>query len=623
MNQPVPSPLPIERDRESNNEALLSGPAGTGVWPWLYRFVPAIDSLRTYRWGTFRVDLLAGLTVAAVAVPQAMAYAMVAGVDPRYGLYTAIVMTAVGALFDSSKQLINGPTNAIAIAMITALAAFDGPEEKLKAAVLLAMMVGLVQTAITLMRLGDLTRYISHSVIVGFTAGAGLLLVLDQIKNLFGIPGMGDVHDHFLKRLWLTLGNAGNFDMAATLLGLGTIVFVVAVRWLKHRLKMPLLPEFLLAVVLSGFAVWLFKLDDPRRVVGQIPQAVPTFQLPEVHLSRIRELSNSALAIGILGLLEAVAMAKAIAARTGQKLDINQQCLSEGLANLSGSFFQCFPGSGSLTRSAINQQAGAQTQWSGVFSALAVLVIVLAFGSLAAYIPRAALAGILIVSAFRMIDRQQLWYHWQATRFDRGILLATAISAIAISVEFCIIIGVIVSYALYVRRAARLHMGQLVVTPERVIRERVADDPRCGRIFIGNMEGEMFFGSAPDLEAHLELIEKQARDGVRVVVLRLKRVRNPDAVCIHLLDQFLQQMNAAAIPVLLCGVRPEMDKIMRKTGLNDHLGIHKIFSEVEGGEVFSSTLQAVRHAYELLGENVCDSCPRRGEQSREPLYYMI
>lgn len=590
---------------------------------WLFKKVPALDSLRTYSLPSFRSDLLAGLTVAAVAVPQAMAYAMVAGLPPQYGLYTAIVMTGVGALFDSSKQLINGPTNAIAIAMLSALA-MTPEADKIQAAIVLALLVGLVQTGITLLRLGDLTRYISHSVIVGFTAGAAVLLVLDQWKNLLGIPVQGDVHDPFLKRFGLTLLAIDRIKFWPTVIGLGTIAFVLAIRWLKGRVRsLSLFPEFLLAVILAAVAVWFFDLDklDPKMAVGKIPSELPGFALPVVHFGQARELTYSAMAIGLLGLLEAIAMAKAIAAQTGQKLDMNQQCLSEGVANLTGSFFQCFPGSGSLTRSSINQQAGAVTQWSGVFSAVAVAGIVWGFGHYASYIPRSALAGILIISAWRMVDRRQLFYHWRASRFDRYIVLATAISAVAISVEFCILIGVMMSFVLTVQRAARLHLAELVVTPERVIRERVASDPLCGRIRIYDLEGQMFFGSAPDLERHLEHIEKQAGDDIRVVVLRLKRIRNPDAVCTQLIDAFFKRMDARHVPVFLCGVRPDMLKILRKTGLLEQLS-GRIFPE-ETGEAFSSTLKAVRHAYELLGSDICAICPKHKEVPPEPLYYMI
>ncbi|MCI0456545.1 MAG: SulP family inorganic anion transporter [Gemmataceae bacterium] len=590
----------------------------------LFQLLPALDSLRTYSWRTLRADVLAGLTVAAIAVPQAMAYATIIGLPPQYGLYTAIVMTAVGALFDSSRQLINGPTNAISIAVLSALAV-HAPDERLPYAILLALLVGIIQIGITLLRLGDLTRYVSHAVIVGFTVGAGTLLVLDQTKHLLGLRGQGAAADHFLVRFWLTLTEGGPVNAWAVLLGLGTVALVLLLRWVNARLGARLLPEFLLAVIMMAVVVWATGLVDenPPLTIRPIPgdKALPAFRLPEAEWTRMRELASSALAIAVLGLLEAIAMAKAIAAQTGQKLDINQQCLSEGVANVAGSYFQCFPGSGSLTRSAINQQAGAVTQWSGVFSAVAVAVVVLLFADLARYIPTAALAGILILSAWRMVDRHKLLFHLRATRFDAGIVAATALAAVVVSVEFCILIGVFLSFVLYVPRAARLELTELTVTPERVLRERGPEDPPCNRLLIYDLEGELFFGAAPDLEKHLEAIEKRSGEGVRVVVLRLKRVRNPDAVCLGLLDEFLRRMDERGVAVLVCGVRSDLARALDSTGLAARLG-PRLFHEEVGPE--SSTLDAVRHAYELLGPDVCATCPRRGEaQSKETWYYMI
>ena len=181
-------------------------------------------------------DTMAGLTVAAVAVPQAMAYAQIAGIPPQYGLYTAIVMTAVGALFDSSKQLINGPTNAISIAVLSALVAF-GETERIPAVILLALMVGLMQTGISLLRLGDLTRYVSHAVIVGFTLGAAVLLVLDQIKNLLGLPAAGTGDDFFLKRFWLTISHIDQTNVTALGIGVGTIAIALVLRWVNTSVE--------------------------------------------------------------------------------------------------------------------------------------------------------------------------------------------------------------------------------------------------------------------------------------------------------------------------------------------------------------------------------------------------
>jgi SulP family sulfate permease len=596
-------------------------------WATLYRLVPALDSLRTYTLRSFQLDLMAGLTVATVAVPQAMAYALIAGIPPVYGLYTAIVMTAVGALLDSSRQLINGPTNAISIALLSALVAIP-LENRLQAAVLMALMVGLIQTGITLFRMGDLSRYISHAVIVGFTLGAGCLLVLDQLKNLLGIPGASG--EHFMERFFHTMAGIGQFNPWTVGVGLGTIGLVVLLRKLKIHFLKPahrlLVPEFLLVTIGMAALVPLTGLDRPGvgvAVIGEIPAQLPSFTLPEVRWLQVQELAGSALAIALLGLLEAIAMAKAIAAQTGQKLDINQQCLSEGMANLTGSFFQCFPGSGSLTRSMINQQAGAVSQWSGVISAAAVAATMLVFAPFASYIPKAALAGILVVSAWRMVDRKQLWVNLRATRSDAGVVIVTALSAVLISVEFCILIGVFLSFVLYVPRASRLHRTELILTPERVIRERVPADPVCDRLLIYNLEGELFFGSAPDLERHLGVIEHRCRPTTRVVVLRLKRARNPDAVCLGLLEDFFIRMDQRKIVVLLCGVRRDLYKVLRNTGLNTKIGAERIFRERV--EVGSSTLDAVRFAYELLQGDYCSTCPRRGEipTGKESWYYMI
>jgi SulP family sulfate permease len=589
--------------------------------------VPALDSLRHYSWGSLGADLVAGLTVATVAVPQAMAYAILAGVPPQYGLYTAIVMTAVGALLDSSRQLINGPTNAISIALLSALALVP-PEERIPAAVLLTFLVGVVQLGIALLRLGDLTRYVSHSVIVGFTVGAGTLLVLDQMKNLLGLEAPVEPGDHFLKRFWLSLTAGGGLHWPTFLIGVGTIAIVVAVRQFndfcrKRGARFPI-PQHLVAVVLMAALVWGFRLNEHGvKIVGEIPQALPPFQLPELKWDQVRLLAGNAFAIAVLGLLEAIAMAKMIAGRTGQKLDINQQCLSEGAANMAGSFFQCIPGSGSLTRSAVNQQAGAVSQWSGVFAAVAVAGTVLLFAPLAQFIPKAALAGLLMLAAFRMVNRDQLAFHLRATRFDAGVVLATALAAVAVSVEFCIVIGVFLSFVLYVPRAAQAKMAQLTRTPDQRLRERLPGDPLCDRLLIYDLEGELFFGAEPELEKHLLAVEQAARGDVRVVILVLRRARNPDAAFLNLLKALHARLQGRDVALLLCGVQSDLKRALAVTGLDARIGAPHVFCDRPGQG--PSTRDAVQFAYKMLGDGLCSACPRRqeGAGTDEPLDYVI
>jgi SulP family sulfate permease len=594
-------------------------PSGAAYAPsWrrtVYRLIPAIDSLRTYNLTTLRKDAFAGVTVAAVAVPQAMAYATIFGMPPQYGLYTAIVMTAVGALLDSSKQLINGPTNAISIAMLSALSfiPMESLDERIAAAVLMALLIGAIQTGITLLRLGDLSRYISHAVIVGFTAGASVLLVLDQLKNVLGFSSKGEPHDHFLKRFWLTMSDGGAIHWPTVGVALGTVAAVYVLRWLNRRFHLGL-PELLLAIAAAGAVVWHWDLaSEGVKLIDKVPRKLPGFAAPKIDWELARRLLPSATAVGMLGLLEAIAMAKSIAAKTKQKLDINQQCLSEGLANLAGSCFQCFPGSGSLTRSYINHQAGAATQWSGVICAAMVALTMYALAPLAQYIPKASLAAVLLVAATRMIDVAGIRYHCRATRFDAAIVAATALSAVFVSVEFCILVGTLLSFLMYVPRAARIEMTELIMGERRTIRESLPTDVPCPKIRIFNFEGELFFGSAPDFESQLESIEEAIDDQLRVLVVRVKHVRNPDAVCMHHLRDFLARVRGRGLAVCLSGVKDGFYRTLQRSGIVDLLGEEHVFREVP--QVWTSTTSAVEWAYDQLGGELCNVCPRRGRQS--------
>lgn len=589
-------------------------------WRLVCRYLPALGALQGYRWPDARADVLAGVTVATIAVPQAMAYALVAGLPVQYGLYTAIVMTAVGALMASSRHVINGPTNAISIAVFSVIAVAVTVEAKIEAAILLAAMVGLIQMLIAMMRLGDLTRYISHSVIVGFTLGAGTLIILDQAKNLLGLKAQGDAHDHFLIRFWRTMTEGGDIHLLTLAVGLVTMVLIAALRYFKQRRGLLFFPEHLIALALVSAAGAALDISAQGvKLIGTIPAALPTLQWPVFDLALVRELAPGALAIAVLGLLEALSIAKAIAARSRQSLDTNQQCLSEGVANLAGSFFQCIPGSGSFTRSAVNHQVGAVSQWSGVVAAAAVALIMLFMAPLAQYIPRAALAGLLVLAVWRMADWPAVRYHVRATRFDAAIVMATALSAVAISIEFCVLIGIVMSFVLTVPRAGRMQRTEFVITEGGHIQERLQEDLPCCRVLIFGLEGELFFGASTALEHHLAHIEQRADEGVRVVVLRLKRLRNPDAVGLSVLAGFIERMKGRGIRVLLCGVRHNLFQTMQATGVDQLLDAKDIFLEQPVRE--TSTLLAVRYAFTLIGEP-CTRCSQ-AKPSAQPYYFDV
>lgn len=586
-----------------------------------------------YGWAALRSDAQAAITVAAISLPQSMAYALIAGVDPRFGLYTAIVFTAIGALLGSSSHLINGPTGAVSLVTFSALAFID-PEARIsafEAMFLLTAMIGIVQIVIAVLKLGDLTRYISESVVTGFMVGAAILTIVGQIGNALGLKNLGTGHQHVFYRLWLTLTQSADVNVKAVAISVGAIVLAMVARRLVRRYRLPQLDMFtvlLLVAVPAYLFGWSRSHGTAKTAVSlidEVPASLPGWHVPEIRWSWIGHMSSSALAIGFLGLLEALAIAKAIAYKTRQKLDYNRQCLAEGVGNLVGAFFRCMPGSGSLSRSAINHQAGAVSKASGLLTAAFVAVMVLSLAPLTRYIPKAALAGLLIVAAARLIDVERLRYIARASRYDAVLMAATGLAALVVGVEFAILVGVAISIALFVPRAARMRIVRLAVTDDGVVRERLPSDPPCVAIAIYDLEGELFFGSAPALEAELEAAAHHAKaQHIRHVVLRFKRLRNPDAVCMEKLEVFLRDAGKAGLVLILAGVRPDLMAAVRRLRFAEWFPDDRIFIQEED-EADSATLKAVRRAYELLGlENHCPHCSARIQVTgKHAAYYLM
>jgi SulP family sulfate permease len=395
-----------------------------------------------------RRDVGAGLTVAAIAVPQAMAYALLAGVSPVYGLYTAIVVAALGSLFGSSAYLIHGPTNAVALVVFGVVAGVGtGPDDagRLGLVALLAMLAGLIQVTLALLKLGGLARHVPAAVLVGFITGAGLLEALAQIPTILGLRLAGAGGDLILHRLWLTCSRGGPADVCSLAISVTTLALVVGLHRLGGRLKMRL-PEMLLSLVAVSALVALLGLTpSPGRACGlRVEGGLPTPRLPVLPpggLGQLPAIGGGALAIALLGLVEGLAMARSLAARSGQPLDCNRQCLAEGLANLGGGFFQCLPGSGSLSRSALNYSAGAVTRLSGIIAAAAVAASLVLFAPLLRFVPPAALSAVLLWTAWHIVEPRRLWACLRS-RPDSVVLLSTALSVVFLRVEFAVFVGI-------------------------------------------------------------------------------------------------------------------------------------------------------------------------------------
>jgi len=389
---------------------------------------------------SLRQDALAGLTGALIVLPQGIAYAAIAGLPPEYGLYCAIGPALVAALFGSSWHLVSGPTAAISIVVFSALAplAAPGSPQYILLALTLGFLVGAVQLAVGLARLGRLAHHISHSVVVGFTSGAAFLIAASQLKHFFGLKGV--TASGFFGQLsqTMTLLPQAQIQIAAV----GTLALVAAI---ASRLIHRGIPHMIVGMVAAGFlAAWLGGVPT----VGELPAALPRLSVPSFDLAIWSQLGISAAIIAVLALTEAIAIARSVALRSGQKIDSNQEVVGQGLSNLAGSFLSGYPSSGSFTRSGLNFDAGAKTPLAAVFASLFLMIILALIARWITYLPMAAMAGILFLVAWGLIDRKEIVAIFRGPRHERVVLMVTFVATLVVQLEYAVFIGIAVSLLL-------------------------------------------------------------------------------------------------------------------------------------------------------------------------------
>ena len=576
----------------------------------LSQWLPFIETARGYKRAWLLTDVSAGLTLALLSLPQAIAYAIMAGLPPIYGLYSCVVVAIVGSLMGSSEHLVPGPTNSVAILIGGMVMASSVPEVRENPAVvipLLALLIGGTQLLFGLLKLGNLTQFVSRSVVVGFTAGAGLLIALSQLAPLLGVkqPDAG----HMLEQVWMTLQQLSDTNFYTLGIGLGTIlVTATAPRWLPRWLPAPLV-----VVVLSALAVHAFNLAAKGvMLVGDLPRTLPVVHLPFLNLRLIADVADDALAMAILGCIETLSIAKSIAMTTDQRVNSNQGCIGLGLGNIAAAFFQCMPGSGSFTRSALNFLAGAKTRFAGVFSGLWIVAILAVLGGWVHYIPLASLAGLLIVIGASMFRWHHIRVAFRATRSDAVVLILTFASALLLSLQQAIYIGVISSLVLFLRKASAPHLVEYDIEGDSMREIRDASERSHPEISIIHVEGELFFGAAELFE---DEVRRLAHDrNIRVVILRMKNARHLDATAVMALEGLLKFLRADGRLLLISGPSAGVMGVLRRSGLLDEIGRDCVFESEEN--LTASTRKALVRARQFLGKEAKPEVRVFYEQSR-------
>ncbi|GBF33047.1 sulfate permease [Desulfocucumis palustris] len=554
--------------------------------------IPIINTIATYKKEYFRFDFIAALTVAVVALPQSMAYAMIAGVDPAYGLYSAIVLAILGSVFGSSNHLATGPTNAVSLLISSYMAVYLGQGNFLATLFLLTFMVGAIQFAMGALKLGKLVNYVSHSVIVGFTAGAGVIIALGQLNALLGISLSQGKHST-LEKVMLTFENMDKMNNYALLLGIFTILVIIVSKKISKNI-----PGALLGIIFSVVLVMLMGLDKYGiKMAGEIPSAIPPFSMISLNLESINSLLGGAIVIAVIGLVEAVSISKAISAQTMQKIDPNQEFIGQGIANMGGAFFGSIAGSGSFTRSAIAFQNGGRTRLTGVITGIVILVLLLFFAPFAKYIPNASLAGVIMVVAYTMVDKNAVSKVFKSNRNDAIVMTITFLTTIlAPELEYAIYSGIAISILLYLKEtgaASVVRLAPVNGSPGQLVEYHTAcgnGQPVNSTISVVQLDGNLYFGSSADLEQKLNDVYSDAR----VLVVKFTGVTMMDITSLEVIEGFISRVLKEGKKVLLCDVRPSIKRMMEKSHILSMVGEGNVFVTEE--EVLASSAKALEKA---------------------------
>ena len=535
-----------------------------------------------------RADLLAGLTVAVIMLPQAIAYAMIAELPPQTGLFAAIVASIAGALWGSSRHLHTGPTNAISLLALAALlnVAEPGSPEFLVAAGYMALLVGVVQIVAGLARMGALVNFVSDSVVVGFTTGAGILISVNQLRHLLRLNI--ESRPEFYETARGVITHLDETHWPSLVLGLGALGLIIGLRVLRPRW-----PSALIGMIAAAVGVWALGLNEQGvRVLGEIPRSLPPLaDLPLLDGDLIFRLAPGAMAVAAIGLVEAMSIARAVSSQSGQRLDSNQEFVGQGLANLASGLFSGYAVSGSFTRSAVNHEAGARTPLASVFSGAWVLLAMLLLAPLAIHLPNTALAAVLLVTAYSMIEWHEIKRIARISVGDSIIMFSTMGATLIFPLEFAVLSGVFVSFARYLITTSMPSVQTMCPDIDYVRLVPARCQSLCPQLAIVEVSGSLYFGAVHHVEDELEDIRRQ-QPGQIFLVLRLDYVDHIDISGIHMLESIVRRYRGRGGDVFIDGARPRVLYMMYQSGFIRTLGRKNLLT---GGNVIGELFHHVLH----------------------------
>lgn len=565
----------------------------------LHSIFPFLVWFKQVNLQTLKADFFAGLTGAVIVLPQGVAFATIAGLPPEYGLYTAMVPPIIAALFGSSFHLVSGPTTAISIVVFSAVShhAVPGTPEFLSLALTLTFLAGVYQLAFGLARLGALVNFVSHTVVIGFTAGAAILIATSQIKDITGIyVAKGESFLHTWAGLFTGIDSLNVYLVAIALITLFTAIL--------SKKIFPKMPNLLLGMVVgSVVAIYLKEYTNDIKLVGEIPAHLPPISLPDFSLSTIKMLAPEAFAVALLGLIEAVSISRAVATKSNQRIDSNQEFVGQGMSNLVGSFMSSYAGSGSFTRTGINYEAGAKTPLSAIFAAIALMIIVLLIAPLTAYLPIAAMGGVILLVAYNLIDIKHITQILKFSRSESAILLTTFLATLFLELEFAIYLGVLLSLVLFLAKTSTPKIVTLSFdeSPDGKARKLISIENKpvkqCPQLKIIRVDMSIYFGSINHIQKRIAQITDHER--INHIVIVASGINFIDLAGAEALVSENNRLKKLGGGLYFVGLKSSVYEFAAQSCFIKHIG---------SNHFFDNKTQAFASIYQRLDNEKCLKC---------------
>lgn len=571
----------------------------------IFKFIPLLATLRDYQKKDLRGDFTAGITVAIMLIPQGMAYAVLAGMPPVYGLYASIVPLLLYALLGTSRQLAVGPVAMVSLLIVAGVGelADVGSDRFIHLAIMTALGVGVFQFLMGIFRMGFLVNFLSHPVLSGFTSAAALIIGASQISNLLGLDLARSKQVHDI--VYGAIQNIGNIDPVTAVIGIGSVISIILLKKWKKTF-----PSALFVVVAGTVVTALLGLNGQGvSIVGDVPQGLPSLEMPGLSWSDYSALLPIILVISLVSYMESIAVAKAIANKRGYKVDANQELIALGGANLGGAFFQSFPTTGGFSRTAVNDQSGAKTTVASVITAILIGFTVLFLTPLFYYLPSAVLAAIIMVAVAGLFDAKEMIHLWKTDKKDLAMLGVTFLATLLLGIEEGIGIGVLLSLVMVIYTSTKPHsteVGRLGKTQNFRNVNRYPEAKTEPEILIYRFDSNLYFANVEHFRESMEEKIDQRGEELSLVILDASAITNIDSTGVHTLNELIKDLRTRRIAFYIAGViGPVRDKLKR-CGITKSMGEENFFFDVADAVAFYHNIDESEseHSFSPLQSNI-------------------